>query len=128
MLSSCCFTMFSSSIRRVARTPTSSLPGTARPSTGVTAVSSTALVSRGQERRYSSSKPPVPPSDGSRGIDTSSQAPAKGVGPSNKDSSEKREVRAVKRRGKDNGSSRPKYDPFPNLPSVPSTQHLHPQG
>ncbi|EER27077.1 hypothetical protein CPC735_024130 [Coccidioides posadasii C735 delta SOWgp] len=114
--------MFSSSICRMARAPTVSLPAVApRPCTIVLASSASNLSTpRTQQRRYSSSKPPVPPSDGSRGFDASSQTPAKSVSPSKKDETEKRS----KRRAKEN-KSKPKNTL--NLPSVPSTQHLHPQ-
>lgn len=80
------------------------------------------------QRRYSSSKPPVPPNDGSRPIDTSSQAPAKGVSPTG----QKRDGKTAKRRAKEsrrNGSGKSSQSSaFLNLPSVPSTQHLQPQG
>ncbi|KKZ62764.1 hypothetical protein EMCG_02874 [[Emmonsia] crescens] len=124
--------MFSSSARFVARSsPVIVLPSPARPSTAVIVAASSCLAStRSHQRRYSSSKPPVPPSDGSRGIDPSSQSPAKSVSPSNKENAEKREGKAAKRRGgKDssNVSAKSKHnEPFLNLPSVPSTQHLHP--
>ncbi|EEH33385.1 hypothetical protein PAAG_04435 [Paracoccidioides lutzii Pb01] len=124
--------MFSSSARFVARSsPVIAIPTTVRPSSIVIIASSSGLTcTRTNQRRYSSSKPPVPPSDGSRGIDASSQTPAKGVNPSKKEGSEKCEGKTVKRRNdkdasnvfsksKNNGS-------FLNLPSVPSTQHLHP--
>ncbi|EER43755.1 DUF1713 domain-containing protein [Histoplasma capsulatum var. duboisii H88] len=119
--------MFPSSARFLARSsPVITLPPPARPSTAVGRLSR----SRSHQRRYSSSKPPVPPSDGSRGIDTSSQSPTKSVSPSNKEGAEKREGKPAKRRGgKDssNVSTKSKTnEPFLNLPSVPSTQHLHP--
>ncbi|KAL1960450.1 hypothetical protein VTO42DRAFT_7749 [Malbranchea cinnamomea] len=116
--------MFTSSMRRVARPPAGTLPtSTTRPSSAVIASATPGFVTtRTQQRRYSSSKPPVPPSDGSRGIDASSQTPAKGVSPSN---AEKRDGKSSRRRGKDNGKNS-KNDTFLNLPSVPSTQHLHP--
>ncbi|EEQ91759.2 uncharacterized protein BDCG_06879 [Blastomyces dermatitidis ER-3] len=124
--------MFSSSARFVARSnPAISLPVPARASTAVIVAATGGLSSpRSQQRRYSSSKPPVPPSDGSRGIDASSQSPTKSVNPSSKEGAEKREGKTAKRRGgKDssNVSAKSKNnEPFLNLPSVPSTQHLHP--
>ncbi|OJD14139.1 hypothetical protein AJ78_05488 [Emergomyces pasteurianus Ep9510] len=124
--------MFSSSARFVARSsPVIALPSPARPSTTVLVAASSGLTSaRGHQRRFSSSKPPVPPSDGSRGIDASSQSPAKSVSPSNKEGAGKRDGKTAKRRGaKDstNVSAKSKNnEPFLNLPSVPSTQHLHP--
>ncbi|WEW56804.1 hypothetical protein PRK78_002259 [Emydomyces testavorans] len=107
----------------MARTPAVSLPAvTPRPSTIVFASCASNLTApRGHQRRYSSSKPPVPPSDGSRGIDAPSQAPAKSVSPSKKDEAEKRPKRRTK-------ESKSKPETSLNLPSVPSTQHLHPQG
>ncbi|KAK2778744.1 hypothetical protein FQN53_001641 [Emmonsiellopsis sp. PD_33] len=125
--------MFSSSARFVARSaPVTALPTPARPSTTVIAAASSGLTTtRGHQRRYSSSKPPVPPSDGSRGgIDASSQSPAKSVSPSNKEGGDKKT--AKRRGGKDsssNGNAAVKSkgnEAFLNLPSVPSTQHLHP--
>ncbi|KAL1964126.1 hypothetical protein VTN77DRAFT_7214 [Rasamsonia byssochlamydoides] len=111
--------MLSSSIRRVVRTSAVSL-SSVTPSVSVGA-SSNGLLSpatqRAPQRRYSSSKPPVPPNDGSRRIDASSQAPAKGVNPAG-------EKRAAKRKGKDSKSNQ--HPAFLNLPSVPSTQHLQP--
>jgi hypothetical protein len=121
-MSSCCFSMFSSSVRRAARLP--ALPTSSSQSGAAVRASGgrlPALIAH-QPRRYSSSKPPVPPSDGSRGIDTSSQTPSKGVNPSNGD---KREGKS-KRHG--STANRSKHDAFMNLPSVPSTQHLHPPG
>ncbi|KAK2746463.1 hypothetical protein FQN57_003089 [Myotisia sp. PD_48] len=79
------------------------------------------------QRRYSSSKPPVPPSDGSKGgIDASAQTATKGVSsPSQKKDLEKREGRSNKKRSKD-ADLKSKQDSSLKLPSVPSTQHLHP--
>lgn len=113
-------------MRRVARPATGTLPTSkSRPSSAVIASATNGLVTtRTQQRRYSSSKPPVPPSDGSRGFDASSQTPAKNVSPSNAD---KRDGKASKKRGKDNGKNS-KPESLLNLPSVPSTQHLHPLG
>ncbi|ODH47241.1 hypothetical protein GX48_06643 [Paracoccidioides brasiliensis] len=125
--------MFSSSARFVARSsPVSAIPATVRPSSIVIIASSSGLTStRTNQRRYSSSKPPVPPSDGSRGIDASSQTPAKGVNPSKKECGEKCEGKTVKRRNCKDASNvfakSKNNEPFLNLPSVPSTQHLHPK-
>ncbi|OJD13896.1 hypothetical protein ACJ73_09146 [Blastomyces percursus] len=124
--------MFSSSARFVARSsPTITLPVPARASIAVIVAATGGLSGpRSQQRRYSSSKPPVPPSDGSRGIDASSQSPTKSVNPSSKEGTEKREGKTAKRRGgKDSSNLSAKSknnEPFLNLPSVPSTQHLHP--
>ncbi|KAJ5384609.1 hypothetical protein N7517_002520 [Penicillium concentricum] len=115
--------MLSTSLRRAAWTPMS-LPGITR--SGQNLTSSLLGATRPlHQRRYSSSssKPPVPPSDGSRRMDTS--APAKGVNSSSEKS------KANRRRGKDssarNGSSKSsQHAAFSNLPSVPSTQHRQP--
>ncbi|KAJ5773407.1 hypothetical protein N7457_008303 [Penicillium paradoxum] len=114
--------MLSTSLRRAAWAPMP-LPGITRSSQNLTS-SLLGAIRPLHERRYSSSsKPPVPPSDGSRRMDTS--APAKGVN----SSSEKN--KATRRRGKDSasrsGSSKSsQYSAFSNLPSVPSTQHRQP--
>ena len=119
--------MLSSSLRRVAWTPLAPISGISRSSTQTLSTSSNGLLGATQhvrQRRYSSSS--SKPSDGSRRVEASSQAPAKGV-----NSGEKREGKASKRRGKDNGRNGPKSNQpsaFSNLPSVPSTQHLQPHG
>jgi hypothetical protein len=122
--------MLNSSVRRVVRSSALSLSSVA-PAVGVGA-SATGFLStasrRAHPRRYSSSKPPVPPNDGSRPMDASSQTPAKGVNPAG----QKREGKASKRKGKDNGRNGSaklnQSSASLNLPSVPSTQHLQPQG
>ncbi|KAF7715648.1 Uncharacterized protein PECH_001275 [Penicillium ucsense] len=78
------------------------------------------------QRQYSSSssKPPVPPSDGSRRLDTST--PAKGVNASGE------KGKSARRRGKENGTrgasskANQQNAAFLKLPSVPSTQHRQP--
>ncbi|KAK2853341.1 hypothetical protein FQN49_005164 [Arthroderma sp. PD_2] len=125
--------MISSSVRRAALPSTASLPSRAV-LLAVSSNSSGTGVSSGNtpyrhQRRYSSSKPPVPPSDGSRGIDPPAQTPAKSVssGPSSKKDVEKREGRSSKKRaGKDAEMAKSKQANSLKLPSVPSTQHLHP--
>ncbi|KAM5438088.1 hypothetical protein McanMca71_000493 [Microsporum canis] len=125
--------MISSSVRRAALPSTASLPSRAvllavsssSPATGP----SSGNTPYRHQRRYSSSKPPVPPSDGSRGIDPPAQTPAKSVssGPSSKKDVEKREGRSSKKRaGKDGEMAKSKQANSLKLPSVPSTQHLHP--
>ncbi|EGE00698.1 hypothetical protein TESG_07992 [Trichophyton tonsurans CBS 112818] len=125
--------MITSSVRRAALPSTASLPSRAV----LLAVSSSSPApgpTSGNppyrhQRRYSSSKPPVPPSDGSRGIDPPTQTPAKSVssGPSSKKDVEKREGRSSKKRaGKDGETAKAKQANSLKLPSVPSTQHLHP--
>ena len=124
--------MLSCSLRRASMTPMMSLSSISRSPGQVVTASSNGLFRAARplhQRRYSSSKPPVPPSDGSNGIDASSQAPAKGVSASG----EKREGKATRRRGRDhsrhNGSSKSnRHAAFSNPPSVPSTQHLQPHG
>lgn len=111
-----------SSIRRVVRPPVASHLSTHGAS--LNNVLATATV---HQRRSSSSKPPAPPNNGSRPLEAS-QTPTKGVSPSGT----KRDGKAAKRRGKDNGRNgigRPgRQTAFLNLPSVPSTQHLQPHG
>ncbi|KAJ5674069.1 hypothetical protein N7462_009508 [Penicillium macrosclerotiorum] len=113
--------MLSTSLRRAAWAPLSGI------SRSTQNIPTTAIATRYvHQRRYSSSssKPPVPPSDGSRRMDTST--PAKGVNSSSEKS------KATRRRGKDssgrNGSSRAsqQHAVFSKLPSVPSTQHRQP--
>lgn len=117
-------TMLSTSISRAAWTP---LAGFTRAAQNVPSSGLLGATRRVHQRRYSSSssKPPVPPSDGSRRMDTST--PAKNVN----SSAEKGKV--SRRRGKENGarsaSKNGQQDAaFSNLPSVPSTQHRQPHG
>ncbi|KAL1876113.1 hypothetical protein Plec18167_005376 [Paecilomyces lecythidis] len=117
--------MLASSVLRVARSPAVPFP-TVTPAITSTSNGLLATATRRQaQRRYSSSKPPVPPSDGSRGIDTS-QTAAKGVNPSG----QKREGKSSRRKGRDNGrhgsAKSSENTAFLNLPSVPSTQHRQP--
>ena len=115
--------MLSTSLRRAAWAPLSGIPRSAQnvPLTGL--LGATRHV---HQRRYSSSKPPVPPSDGSRRLDTST--PAKGVNSSGE------KGKTTRRRGKDNGArngsskASQQHAAFSNLPSVPSTQHRQPHG
>lgn len=121
-------TMLSTSLRRAVWAPMP-LPGITRSSQNVQNVTNSLLGSTRplHQRRYSSSssKPPVPPSDGSRRLDTT---PAKGV------NSSAEKGKATRRRGKDgatrNASSKSnqQHAAFSNLPSVPSTQHRQPHG
>lgn len=116
--------MFSSSVRRAARAPSAPFPVVPRPCKSVVAAAASSSSStKTHQRRYSSSKP----NDGSRGFDASSQTPGKSVNPA-KEGAEKREGRASKRKGKDGGANGSKHAAFPDLPSVPSTQHIHPNG
>lgn len=121
------FRMLASSVLRVARSPAVPFPAV---TPAITSTSNGLLATatrRQAQRRYSSSKPPVPPSDGSRGIDTS-QTAAKGVNPSG----QKRDGKSSRRKGRDNGrhgsAKSSENTAFLNLPSVPSTQHRQPHG
>jgi hypothetical protein len=115
--------MLSTSLRRAAWTPMP-LPGITRSGQNVT--NSLLGATRPlHQRRYSSSssKPPVPPSDGSRRLDASAPAKVNSSGEKGKG-----------RRGKDSNTrnasskSNQQHAAFPKLPSVPSTQHQQPHG
>lgn len=118
-------TMLSTSIRRAAWAP---LSGVSRTTQNIPSAGLLGATRHVHQRRYSSSssKPPVPPSDGSRRLDTST--PTKGVN----SSSEK--GKAARRRGKESGArsgsskSSQQHTAFSKLPSVPSTQHRQPHG
>ncbi|KAJ6166580.1 hypothetical protein N7470_002027 [Penicillium chermesinum] len=96
----------------------------ARPGQHIPCTSIVGATRQAHQRRYSSSssKPPVPPSDGSRRMDTST--PSKGVNSSGEKS------KSARRRGKDNGarngsksaSSMPHFQSFPAFPP-PSTDN-----
>lgn len=118
--------MLSTSLRRAAWAHIVPVSGITRPS-GRNLAARAGRWRRVHQRRYSSSsKPPVPPSDGSRRMDTS--APAKEVNSSGE------RGKTARRRGKDgnsrNGSSKSnqQHTAFSKLPSVPSTQHQEPRG
>lgn len=123
--------MMSSSLRRVTRVCPSTCSISCRsPSPSIAASSQRFTPSPGHQRRHSSSKPPVPPNDGSRGVDSPAQGSVKTMkGNASKDAALKRagaESRLAKRKGKEaveNNSETPM-----NIPSVPSTQHLSPKG
>ncbi|KAH8695557.1 hypothetical protein BGW36DRAFT_299157 [Talaromyces proteolyticus] len=122
--------MLLSSLRRAVRTPTP-FPSLILPSASSAngLLLSATSQRRAHQRRYSSSKPPAPPNDGSRPFDTpSSQAPSgKNVGPAEREGEQRK---ATKRKGKDNSTSNGRNNhpsPFLNVPSVPSTHHLLPQ-
>lgn len=136
--------MISSSVRRVARPPTVAPTLQLQPRTVALAAAASQGNATGfqsfHHRRYSSSssKPPVPPSDGSKGGFDASAAHAKGgVAASDKREGKSGAAGGGKRRGKDggnngvngNGKAKSKQqEGLLNLPSVPSTQHLHPHG
>lgn len=122
--------MITSTLRRAARSCSSAHSIPPRPSTPSAIAAS--LSCHSHQRRQSSSKPPVPPNDGSANI----TAPAvKTVGtPRSKEAGEKRpgaESRLSKRklaRDKAEKALDAKDEWATNLPSVPSTQHLDPRG
>lgn len=117
-------TMLSTSLRRAKWAP---LPGIALPASGLSSTGLLGATRRAHQRRYSSSsKPPVPPSDGSRRMDTST--PAKGVNSSGeKSKSSRRRNKDIGARGGSSKSSQ-QHAAFSRLPSVPSTQHQQPHG
>ena len=88
---------------------------------------------RTHQRRYSSSKTSNPPSDDSRAIAATSEAPAAKEGaPAVKEEAGKRPATRLSRRKSKDASiemvERAKDEALYNLPSVPSTHHLHPHG
>ena len=120
--------MITSSLRFAARSCPSSHSLPPRPSTPLAACFS----SNTHQRRHSSSKPPVPPNNGSPSIPATS---VKTVGtPRSKDPADKKAVgepRLQKRKiARDRGEGKPdgKRELPLALPSVPSTQHLDPKG
>lgn len=116
--------MLSTSLRRAAWAPLPSIP---RAAPSVPASGFVGATRPLHQRRFSSSssKPPVPPSDGPRRMDTSTPA---------KVNSSSEKGKSTRRRGKDNGarngsSKTSQQDAaFSKLPSVPSTQHRQPHG
>lgn len=90
------------------------------------------LIARSHQRRNSSSKPFSPPKNIARAIDTPSKALSTESSASTKPTAEKRSsTRPSRRKTKDITPLNPgkaKDGNFLNVPSVPSTQHLHPQG
>lgn len=81
------------------------------------------------QRKHSSSKTPSPPKDEPRAITTPSDAPSKDAKPVAKESTEKRpSTRISKRKSKDGiqDTARKSKNEFTfDLPSVPTTNHLH---
>lgn len=90
------------------------------------------LRARTHHRRHSSSKPSSPPKDVPRTIDAPAEAPGKESKTTTPDAGEKRASTRLSRRKSKDGSQenvRRFSDEAPlSIPSVPSTQHLHPQG
>lgn len=88
---------------------------------------------RTHQRRNSSSKASNPPSDDSRAIAATSEAPTTKDGtPAAKEEVGKRPATRLSRRKSKDASvetvERAKDEALFNLPSVPSTHHLHPHG
>ena len=84
------------------------------------------------QRKHSSSKAPSPPEDDARAITTPSDAPSKDAKPVVKASTEKRpSTRISKRKSKDSlqdTAGKSSNELTFNLPSVPTTNHIHPIG
>lgn len=120
--------MYSFSVRRVAlSTVTASTSACKSATNAPLAVSTQCLAYRRHQRRHSSSKPSCPP-HGSRGAHTQpASTPARAT-----TEGEKRAIgRHARRRAKEAAAESvtgEKDDAFSYLPSVPSTQHLHPGG
>ncbi|EXJ93766.1 hypothetical protein A1O1_02159 [Capronia coronata CBS 617.96] len=116
--------MFNSSLRRVARTCSHASPGPSRSTTQSVA----SFTSHAHQRRHSSSKPPVPPNNGSSAIPAAS---VKQVGAPRSDTKRPAaEARSSKKRSsKDKLETKQEAqaDWTSKLPSVPSLQHLNPK-
>lgn len=84
------------------------------------------------QRKHSSSKAPSPPKDDTRAITTPSDAPSKDAEPVLKESTEKRpNTRISKRKSRDgiqDTAGKSSNEMMFNLPSVPTTNHLHAVG
>lgn len=115
--------MFSCSLGRAVRTvPSSTITARAAPSASITAIRPLTQRARqrqpGHQRRHSSSKTSIPP-DGSKVVAPAQRATSTG--------------RTTRKKSKDATApadikNQPFSKQYPHLPSVPSTQHLHPQG
>lgn len=96
------------------------------------ASSSRPLSAKTHQRNHSSSKTSSSPKDAPRAIDTPSKTPIKKVNPIVKDDAEKRpNTRASRRKTRlvpAGPTEKNRQEPLLNVPTVPSTQHLHPQG
>lgn len=84
--------------------------------------------SRTHQRRHSSSKTLTPPKNETRTINAPSDAPAETKAPTTESS--KRMSNRLRRKGKDTlrDAVHRSHENRVNIPSVPSTQHLHPLG
>ncbi|EXJ92073.1 hypothetical protein A1O3_00623 [Capronia epimyces CBS 606.96] len=118
--------MFNTSLRRVARTCSHASPASSRQTTPSVSVAS--FTSHAHQRRHSSSKPPVPPNNGSSAIPAAS---VKQVGAPRSDTKRPAaESRSSKKRAskdKLEAKQESQADWTWNLPSVPSLQHLNPK-
>ncbi|MCJ1224568.1 hypothetical protein MMC12_001213 [Toensbergia leucococca] len=89
------------------------------------------LAIRTHQRTYSSSKPSSPPKDDARPIAAPTEAPTAETSPAVEDAPKRSSTRLSRRKPRvvlpDTDVKR-KEDPIMNLPIVPSTQHLHPNG
>ncbi|MCJ1298852.1 hypothetical protein MMC08_001643 [Hypocenomyce scalaris] len=97
------------------------------------AASSRPFSARTHQRRYSSSKTSRPPSDNPRPIAAASETPAakNGAPAVEEDASKRPTTRLSRRKSKDATAEtveRVKEGALLNMPSVPSTNHLHPHG
>jgi len=123
--------MFSSSLGRVARSaphPSISPSITALTSTASIAASSRPFSYRTHQRRYSSSKPSSPP-DSSGNTNPQQQAPANASSGTRADGEKRSATRLSRRKAKEAAAEatvKGKDEALMNLPSVPSTPHLHP--
>lgn len=123
--------MFNSSLRRVARTcPNATL--STRPSSSHGSIAAFTTRSRSRQRRHSSSKPPIPPNNGSPPIPTTS---VKQVGAPRSDKQPSTDSRLSKRKitkSEKSEAVKQQDEHFSEwtrtLPSVPSTQHINPKG
>lgn len=117
--------MFNTSLRRVARNCANGSPIPSRPSTPTIA----SISSNSHQRRHSSSKPPIPPNNGSPPIPASQ---VKQVGaPRTESKRPGAESRLSKKRSpKDKVDAKQEIQEnwTSNLPAVPSLQHLNPKG
>ncbi|KIY01899.1 uncharacterized protein Z520_02037 [Fonsecaea multimorphosa CBS 102226] len=115
--------MFNTSLRRVARSCTNAPSVPSRPSTPTIA----SFTSNAHQRRHSSSKPPIPPNNGSSAIPAAS---VKQVGaPRSESKRPGAESRLSKKRSsKDKADTKEAQDDWTSkLPAVPSLQHLNPK-
>ncbi|KAI9835053.1 MAG: hypothetical protein M1819_002605 [Sarea resinae] len=122
--------MFSSSLTRAARTAPSlsvSPTITSRTSASAIAAAPRQFSARSHQRRYSSSKPSSPP-DGPRNINPDSAAPASASANGRAEGEKRSRGHPSRRRTKENAAeaAKAKDEASLNLPSVPSTPHLHP--